>query len=42
MPAIATRWPRWTATDNHVFVHGDIGDRELVARLLADHRPTRW
>ena len=25
--------------DNHVFVHGDIGDRELVARLLADHRP---
>src|SRR5690606_1746065 len=24
---------------DHVFVHGDIGDRELVARLLADHRP---
>lgn len=24
---------------NHVFVHGDIGDRELVARLLAEHRP---
>jgi dTDP-glucose 4,6-dehydratase len=23
----------------HVFVHGDIGDRELVARLLAEHRP---
>jgi dTDP-glucose 4,6-dehydratase len=23
----------------HVFVHGDIGDRPLVARLLADHRP---
>ena len=24
---------------NHVFVHGDIGDRELVTRLLAEHRP---
>lgn len=24
---------------NHVFVHGDIGDRVLVARLLAEHRP---
>jgi dTDP-glucose 4,6-dehydratase len=24
---------------NHVFVHGDIGDRKLVARLLAEHRP---
>ncbi|RZA20480.1 MAG: dTDP-glucose 4,6-dehydratase [Lysobacteraceae bacterium] len=24
---------------NHVFVHGDIGDRALVARLLAEHRP---
>lgn len=24
---------------NHVFVHGDIGDGELVARLLAEHRP---
>lgn len=24
---------------NHVFAHGDIGDRELVARLLAEHRP---
>jgi len=24
---------------NHVFVHGDIGDRELVASLLAKHRP---
>lgn len=23
----------------HVFVHGDIGDRELVASLLAEHRP---
>ncbi|MEW9899463.1 dTDP-glucose 4,6-dehydratase [Chitinivorax sp. PXF-14] len=23
----------------HTFVHGDIGDRELVARLLAEHRP---
>jgi dTDP-glucose 4,6-dehydratase len=23
----------------HVFVHGDIGDRELVAHLLAEHRP---
>ncbi|MBS0226999.1 MAG: dTDP-glucose 4,6-dehydratase [Proteobacteria bacterium] len=24
---------------NHVFVHGDIGDRELVSSLLAEHRP---
>ena len=24
---------------NHEFVHGDIGDRELVTRLLAEHRP---
>ena len=24
---------------NHVFVHGDIGDGELVARLLAEYRP---
>ncbi|MBW8809244.1 MAG: dTDP-glucose 4,6-dehydratase, partial [Lysobacter sp.] len=24
---------------NHVFVHGDIGDRELVAKLLSEHRP---
>jgi dTDP-glucose 4,6-dehydratase len=24
---------------NHVFVHGDIGDRALVARLLGEHRP---
>ena len=24
---------------NHVFVHGDIGDRALVADLLAEHRP---
>ena len=24
---------------NHVFVHGDIGDPALVARLLAEHRP---
>src|SRR6185436_12206508 len=24
---------------NHVFVHGDIGDGALVARLLAEHRP---
>jgi dTDP-glucose 4,6-dehydratase len=23
----------------HIFVHGDIGDRELVERLLAEHRP---
>lgn len=23
----------------HVFAHGDIGDRALVARLLAEHRP---
>ena len=24
---------------DHVFVHGRIGDRDLVARLLAEHRP---
>ena len=24
---------------DHVFVHGDIADRELVGRLLAEHRP---
>ena len=24
---------------NHVFVHGDIGDRELVAKLLVDYQP---
>ena len=24
---------------DHVFVHGDIGDRALVARLLAEHQP---
>jgi dTDP-glucose 4,6-dehydratase len=24
---------------DHLFVHGDIGDRALVARLLAEHRP---
>lgn len=24
---------------NHVFVHGDIGNRALVARLLAEHKP---
>ncbi|WP_125076646.1 dTDP-glucose 4,6-dehydratase [Pseudoxanthomonas sp. SGT-18] len=24
---------------DHIFVHGDIGDRALVARLLAEHRP---
>ncbi|MFT3756886.1 MAG: dTDP-glucose 4,6-dehydratase [Pseudoxanthomonas sp.] len=24
---------------NHVFVHGDIGDRTLVARLLAEYQP---
>lgn len=24
---------------DHVFVHGDIGDRELVSRLLVEHRP---
>ena len=26
-------------SDAHVFVHGDVGDRALVARLLATHRP---
>ena len=30
-PAVAGR--------DHVFVHGDIGDGALVARLLAEHRP---
>ncbi len=25
--------------DRHIFVQGDIGDRELVAKLLASHRP---
>src|SRR5262245_39718812 len=25
--------------DRHLFVRGDIGDRSLVARLLAEHRP---
>jgi dTDP-glucose 4,6-dehydratase len=24
----------------HLFVHGDIGDRDLLARLLDEHRPT--
>lgn len=24
---------------NHVFVHGDIGDRALLAKLLAEHKP---
>src|SRR5690606_35005925 len=24
---------------DHIFVHGDIGDRALVSRLLAEHRP---
>ncbi|MCD7099305.1 GDP-mannose 4,6-dehydratase, partial [Stenotrophomonas sp. MMGLT7] len=24
---------------DHVFVHGDIGDRALVAQLLAEHKP---
>lgn len=27
------------ADTHHVFVHGDIGDRTLVARLLAEYRP---
>jgi dTDP-glucose 4,6-dehydratase len=26
-------------SDRHLFVQGDIGDRALVARLLAEHRP---
>jgi dTDP-glucose 4,6-dehydratase len=29
------------AAPQHVFVHGDIADRALTARLLAEHRP-RW
>ena len=28
-----------TATPRHVFVKGDIGDRALLDRLLAEHRP---
>ncbi len=28
-----------SGNDNHVFVQGDIGDRELMDRLLAEHRP---
>src|SRR5687768_7004476 len=27
------------ADPNHVFVHGDIGDRALVTRLLAEYQP---
>ena len=27
------------ADSRHVFVHGDIGDRELVEKLLAEHQP---
>src|SRR5690348_16062555 len=27
------------ASDRHLFVQGDIGDRALVAQLLAEHRP---
>ncbi len=27
------------SNDHHIFVHGDIGDRALVARILAEHRP---
>ena len=30
---------RCDANPNHVFVHGDIGDRKMVDRLLAEHRP---
>src|SRR6056297_2682827 len=26
-------------SERHVFVHGDIGDRTLVQRLLAEHKP---
>src|ERR1700748_3449964 len=26
-------------TGNHVFVQGDIGDRQLVSQLLTTHRP---
>lgn len=28
-----------SGSPGHVFVHGDIGDRPLVERLLAEHRP---
>lgn len=27
------------SNDRHVFVHGDIGDKQLLERLLADYRP---
>ncbi len=29
-----------SGSDDHIFVQGDIGDRSLVGRLLAEHRPT--
>lgn len=31
-----------SVSDNprHVFVHGDIGDRELIGRLMNEHKPT--
>ncbi len=30
---------RLKGNDSHVFVHGDIGDYDLVVRTLAEHRP---
>jgi dTDP-glucose 4,6-dehydratase len=29
-----------SGNEHHIFVKGDIGDRELLARVLAEHRPT--
>jgi dTDP-glucose 4,6-dehydratase len=31
---------RLDENERHIFVKGDIGDRALVARILAEHRPT--
>jgi dTDP-glucose 4,6-dehydratase len=31
--------PRWQGDARHIFVHGDICDRALIDRLLAEHRP---
>ena len=29
----------FTQDQRHIFVHGDIGDKELVSKLLAEHQP---
>lgn len=36
-PAIPPTWRTWPATPGYVFAHGDIGDTDLVTRLLAEH-----